>query len=734
MNKWIKEAENENTCENEFLNLKNVQINTEYYNLKLKNELNDICTIKSGKIDELAVEINWMEIFRYWTEIQAKYHNFDDCGGVNQDDYIYYNENTESANDYNNNNNNSVNNSLIKIKNCTIELELNVNEDDIMTICDEFGNDLEEFTHDIFNELLESPEIIDVDLMADFIKHIIGQFKIEIEGISVKITNQNNVQWKLFVPRLLIHPESNGIRRIIVIDEDVKVFGAEFDLKVQKGFEIQILRTIKSLKIKVKIPGIDFKTDCRDFESLYSLWTEFLSPKSLSKKQKANNSKFVFFEFIIDVFKIKISSLRLLAHDLMMMGETGNFIMGHFQVRLDEDLILDSPVQTHCITGNFKTTEFFVIVEELLRIKVDFQQIKDLINFFTFKSEFENKRKQPQNSEFFTINIRSLQLLLKNFLQLNFEYLCLRPNCLSLNLVQVKCIHSEIILQNISYSKSEVDISTRVAYKSPFSDLIRYIENDQIISLKDRKELYTHYETYLDRLEIQNLTGEIHFKDMETIYEALNFQNAKFGESSPAIELTSKIENIKLKFNLDNSNNYFIALKRLDILKTNQIIDFRCESLESFERNSISIIKSKQISLILAEGLDVMDVESIVCTIPHDLHQLIKNDLNVFDYKKILGFDSLEMTSKKLNHIQIQLTLRNIKLSLLPPPERSNDLQIESHVIIKEINFKLTEDFVAYLDEGELILTDESILRSGLLKFNRSGSEVQFKFIDLYYL
>ena len=72
LDKWIIKGTDQLNSDS-FLHYHNINLNISTFNESIFNESK--FKMSSGKVDELKLNVNWHEVFRYWTEIRAT-----DCG------------------------------------------------------------------------------------------------------------------------------------------------------------------------------------------------------------------------------------------------------------------------------------------------------------------------------------------------------------------------------------------------------------------------------------------------------------------------------------------------------------------------------------------------------------------------------------------------------------------------------------------------------------------------------
>lgn len=648
MNKWIIKQTNDPLNSEAFIHYQNIELNTNSF-----NDLNFNLALNTGTIEDLKVNINWKEIFRYWTEIKTKYYieTYDD----EEDEVMVEFENLE--------------NSLIKIKGLVLDLSFK--------------------SPKYRDSLVDEPEIVttDVDLMKDFLNHIIGQFNLEIE--NVKLILNNNLIIK--IPSIIILPEINGLRRII-IPEDITIQN-EICGRVLKGTEILIMRTIEGDVINIKIPGIEIGAN--DMNSLIVLLNSFNSETT-----KANNKMNTNMNVTIDTFKLSINPLTLFLHDIWI-DSSGSFVIGHFNLKLKDYSIIISPIQTHVVTGDFKNNRVVIEEEVIIRLK-DMKQIEDIKQIYETTI---NNNYSDTNEVKYQVDLRSVVLVIDEF-NINVHDIIIIYNLVSIENIGIKYKSSNLSISNIKYlMKSGTNSSSLEVY--PFAELKMFIENDEILSIEDENVLYEKFKGLINNLYISSITGTIELDDMKYLKSIMS------NDTSNAKSLfKGTVDNIDVSLKLSNETVYAANLRSISFLKTEGFFDLR-SYLDYFKRNDQIIIDSVDLVVVNTDDILVSNLENLNLFIPYNIHKSLTDDIKIIN-------SILSSKTSSVNQNDFQLSFKNSKIKLGTPDDLKEP--VESEFFIKEINCKSD---VLYVDEAILKLNNEMILNSGLLKINYSFNSIE---------
>lgn len=663
MDNWIIKENSSNYPSNSeaFISYQNIKLNTNSFNSSVLNNLN--ISLITGAVEELKVTINWKEIFRYWTEIRAKYH-----------------VETEEDDDFSDIE--SLENSLIKIKGLILDLDLDSNG----------SSKVSKVSNCYRNESVINNS--NVDLIKDFLNHIIGQFKLEIDEIKIFL-NKNLV---IKISKVIILPESNGIRRI-TIPEDIA--WEILDLngtsgKILKGTEILIMRSIeRNLIIKIKIPGIE--TESNDLNSLIKLVNSF----KFESRTKDNTTD-TNVNIIIDSFKLSISPLTIFLHDIWI-DNTGSFVIGHFSLKLRGYSTIMSPIQTHVVKGDFKRYQLMVEEEIIIRLR-DIKQIEEIRDLLNYE---KNENTTSNNDIKYQVSMRSVVLVLDD-ISSKIYGMTIVNNFVSIDKISINYHLSNLIISDVKYNmRSNIVSSPKV---SPFSELKRFIENDEILSIEKESILYASFKGLINNLKIYSLTGSIEL-DALMYFTTLIPTDTSNNSPRDLFSVMGTFDKISVSLNLSCDTIYLADLSSISFLKADGFVDLRAH-LVDLQRNNQILMHSTDLSVVkIDDEIVVGNIENLNLIIPFNLHEILSDDM------KRLKLSSKNETSKNSD---FQFSLKNSKMKLEAPDNLKEP--VESELIIKEINCKLD---VLYVDEAILRLNKDIILNSGLIKIKYDSKSIE---------
>lgn len=590
------------------------------------------------------MEINWAEILRYWTDIRTKYHLEDNESDSDSVEEEYYDD--EIIKDCNRK-------CRIKIKNLVLNFEIS----DIQT----------------------SPQAEDLippdatDLIKDFLDHIIGQFEVEFDDLAVNINDNVTIE----TSNILVTPEVNGIRKFTIVKDDF-VFhelGAK-RLLAKKGTEFILMRTIEEYKIKVNVP---------------ELYLELaIHPINNVKASTTQSSGWTLpFEITIDLFRVKLADdLILFANDIYL-NNSGAFIIGHFEsIWKDHQIKLESPVQTQVVRGNFWERD--IVIDDEISLKIgNMCEISEIITLLSscFGS-IPNTNAQSKASFIFKLNSLSVwieeyktKLLIK---ELIFDGVKVSISFINLNYNE----RNLLSLENISYSLHE----NTFIDDNPFSELKKFIENDEIVSLKAKDLVYSKIS---DNLVIERISGELIAKDI------FDFELGKgSGAQNKLLSIIGKVNQVEILVILPENVTYKLNLIDLKFLKTEMLFDFRIR-LNSLIRQANLLMGSADISIVIPTiGMNVIEIDDLSLILPFNFQEQLKSDFSHFFN------ESNEISQRPC----FQLSLKNLKAEFDEAKE-----PIKTNYLIKELNYKQADESVIYLNELRILLDKKPIFDSGLI-------------------
>ena len=652
-----------------FLSYSNIEINPETFNTSILNKLiGDGTELTSGTIEALTVEINWTEIFRYWTEIRSKYHleSEESDEEVDQEE-TEVNEGDESWNDTNSSSNDIDDNINCRIR--VTNLVLNLKQTDSIT--DSIGG------YNLSDDI--SRDFSNTDLIKDFMNHIIGQFRIEISGIKIKINDELTFE----VPTgILVTPEVNGLRKIALLGNLMFEDGVGTFLIVKKGAEVTLIRTFEEYKIKAHLP--EMYLECIDPFTIFPSGT------------RAESSSGILFEISVDLVKAKLfDSLSISLNDIFI-NDSGTFITGHFESHWKERLIsFESPVQTHVITGNYKTRDIVINEEISLKIKRidELEKIKEVLISRTEKVIGKTERAQFKlRAVIFIVEVEEYNT------SLFIDEIVSIGNLVTIKSIRIIQNDSSLKVSDISYQIREEPLNANIkkCFPCPFAEFKRFIENDEVVSLEHEELLYSRF-SGLDKLNIQSITGIIDLEDIQR-YTATSSQRSK----DTLVSFIGKVDSSDVSIKVAKGGaSYRLSLKNLRLLKTETFSDIRVH-LNNLMRESDLLVSGAEISCTITSKLSVAEVNGGKIVLPHNIYELFKSDFALSSESESDGITNLQVTVKGL---QAEL--------------RCGELQepVKTALFLSELNYKASSSTV-YVDELGISLDSRTIFQSGLLKFD----------------
>ena len=661
ISKWIIEAESVNLEPNSpyFQHYKNIKLNSEFSENKLLLGFK----IVEGSAEEMFVEVDWMEMFKYWTEIKTKYH----IESEEEDNEIEDIQTDKLAKC-----------SEIRIKNLNLRIETQISTQDK----DEPAN--------------INPGV-DVDILKDFLNHMVGQFKVTIDGITL-ILNENNPITLNCNDLITIQPEINGIRRIQLSNINLERNGTVVALR--KGSEISITRTIENLNVKIEISEIDIETE--EISALYN----FKSSNQLKTEQSSLS-----YEITCNVFILKFNELKLVINDIYF-NDSGQFITGHFNLKWKGSILLNSPIQTQVIRGNLKES-YFEIDEELYVTLDNVRLIEDVLKLF---KNVDTVRSHNHN----TVNIscKALHVKIEEY-QVLIDHLIVKENQITIKSVDIVYQNSQILLQDIEFMRSEEKTINNIFTlpPSPFAELKRFIENDEILSLEKKESLYSWF-IYRDQLLIQKAKGKLLMHDFNAAYTNNNNSSSSANFMSSRISLIGIVNELNLDIFISETCDiaYQIQLNEFEFLTAaDSFVDFRGH-LKNFKRNDKLLLHSGRIGCTAkAADICVIEFENLEAHVPYNVIDLMTLDIKQIKCKKNESSDS--------KSIILQVVMKNSKFDL-EAPEPQSDQIVQSQFNIQEVTLKMdTNELVTmYLNDVQIQLDDYAVFNSGLLKLSATSS------------
>lgn len=633
----------------------------------LSSDLN----ISEGFAKELSIQIDWMELVKYWTEIKSKYHI--DSEDEDEDLMELRTDNMSSG-------------SEIVIKNLTLNIETT------KTTTSSSSAEL------ISNNNTQNNTTFQPDLYSDFLDHIFSKFKVKIEGINVRLNEEIIIKCK---ETILIHAEFSGIRKIQIPEFKIQLLDEHnTHVLVRKGLEIIIKRTIEGINVKFQISEIEFRTD--NINEVVLKLANMIKLQGFDSEMESKTRSNVSIEIMCDCLIFKLNSLLQVIINDVYINESGQFITGHIQAKWMGSLILNSSIQTQVIKGNFNELKFEIDDELEIFIK-NIKLIDDLKTMIVNNTK-ENYGKSSYNfNPNISLQINSLNIKIEDYAA-KFTNLSLKYGQIVLDTIDIIHDNSQIVLQGISYFIKPS--SPNENKLSPFSDLKRFIENDEIISIENRETLLKYFLDF-NSFDIKSFKGKVIIDDIIPILKGKHTGNSTNGGLT---SLTGIIHELNLELGLDD-DYYELQLDNLEVL-SGSFLDLRID-LKIFKRNDKILLESGKINCTRYAELFVIDTDGINLHLPYNLPNQLKLDIIR------LGFN--EPVSNENNTNIYQVVMKNMKFDL-EGPDQNNSLTIQSEFTAKEVVIKMegSNPITVFLDELKVKLDEYMIFNSGLLKFTLS--------------
>lgn len=622
--------------------------------------------ITSGYIDEAKVEINWSQILRYWTEIKSKYH-LEEIEFEEEDDIIDNPANT---------------NCCITIRNPKIFIE----------------------TFEMAQECEISTDPVDeenVDLIRDFCEHIVTQFKVIVENAVIIVDNAYEIK----IPHLVILPEVNGIRKLQLKDDGATIINEAFTVKVQKSSELCVVKEIENSEARIAITALHLN---------------LLSPEKLPSNfsiSSSQSTKSVNFHLNINILYLKYGPIKAVLNDVAL-NHKGDFAIGHYQgFWNDSKVILDSPIQTHNITGNYK--DALICVNEPVNLNVENKQILmeiiELIRSFDLKhmntADNCNEIVKPRN---FDIKIIALNLDFDEKWKIIVNFGNVDSQRITFEELNVILKHSEtaLRLKDFDYRFNAEKIhNTRES--SPFSEMLRFVENVELLTLENEKVLYERFSEFSNRLSIGKIDCKIDIKDLlnimkddlhKSIIESKDSNTNNFD-----FNLLGTIKNFDIRLKMTGAT-ISSKIQDVNLLLTKDLFDIRADKLTSLRLNDFIICQMGKCSFTKYKNINLSGLNGVDLNIPIDLNDILKDDLALIQDKYMIKSDTDHLDSIT------QILLENLKIKIA-----TNDVcePVKSEFRIEEIIIK-RDGFqnIVFVESAKMILNANEIFDSGLVRID----------------
>jgi hypothetical protein len=651
------------------IHLKNVQLNSKWINSKLSESIKNF-SCSSASVDEIRVCINWTEIFKYWTEVKSKFH-------------IENDSDSETENELNPTDNSS----SIHLSKIKVVLKKSANH----PVSESFFS--QDLADDLVTEQLEHQDEYSVDLMKDFLNHIVSQFKVNIDGIEILFLDDD---LKISAATVIVEAEINSSRRIKIVDKDLELESNFLNCTLQKGTVLTITRSlIEGSAISIDVPKITFKSP-HGLDKLLDI--KDLIPNNSSSFNDSNNCLSI--SISINLVQIDVMHFHLYLQDFVM-EDSKNFIIGHFGIKWKNHLVALSANQSHCIMGNVsKGTVQLHIHDDLQLNFLDWKDLKDFARFFTLNPSSGSS--QDSNYQF-KIQMYKIRAKVEAY-NFDLESVALGNNELKIKRITIKYAASMVELEQFEYLKSTSRDETNLF--NPFSELILFIENENIVCVEATEKIYSKRTRSANSIRIAQIKGQIFLSDL--LVQEYNSNES----TSSNFALICEVKYIYMDIELSENTRYSILIDDSKSLVTNNVFDIRLSEVK-LNRNHDLLCSSKGIALTydLVGNTIAFEVPSLDLLVPFDFFVDLEQEICVLGSR--FSIQPETSTATPVWNGKIKKTT----ITLVSPKEQP----IRSHLLIEEISVILkskhtSETGILFIDNAGLYLEDRAVFRSGLVK------------------